>query len=200
MNYYQMVDTSIPGRWYLKGLLDSAGTKLDPREFCNGNGIDLVPHMRIHSYDGVLVDVQFPLRIGLRKAGVPLDFTFASFDMLIVSGPVAHLLLSIDPDALQVFPVTVENREEDSFIVNVTSRLACIDQKRSDLEWWTEADGRTDKIGKPKAIYKLVVDTGILESHHLFRVEGWEIALIASEQVKRMFEQTGVTGVDFQEV
>jgi hypothetical protein len=184
----------------LKGLWDSSGTKLDPREFCCGKSIDLHPKMTVHSNGGHLLDVHFPLHIRLRNQGVALDFTFASFDMPVVSGEVAHLLLSIDPNSVQIFPVAIEGMRNDYYIANITSRLACLDVKRSDLEWWTEADSRPDKVGKPKAIYELVIDPQLPSGHHLFRVEGWEIALIASDEVRKAFENAHVTGVNFHQV
>jgi hypothetical protein len=156
--------------------------------------------MTVHSYDGVLVDVRFPLHIRLRNQGMALDFTFASFDMPVVSGAVAHLLLSIDPNSIQMLPVSIEGRRDDYYIVNVTSRLACIDEERSDLEKWTGADSRPEKIGQPKAIYQLVIDPQVPGGRHLFRVAGWEIALIASDEVKKAFENAHVTGVNFDEV
>jgi hypothetical protein len=198
--FYQLIDTSVPERWYLKGLTDGVGVQLDPREFCLGSPIQMLPHMRIRSPDGVPVDVRFPLRVGLRKRGVPLGFTFASFAMPVASSAVAHLLLSIDQSAIQVFPVGVESEKNNFYIINVATSPECIDRERSDVEWWGETDGQPDRIGSPKAIYDLVVDRRAVSGRHIFRVKGWEIALVVSEEVRLAFDRDNVSGVAFQEV
>jgi hypothetical protein len=199
-SYYQLIDDPTPDRWYLKGLWDKAGRKLDPRDFRYGDSIEFVPSLRVHSEDGALVEAKFPLRTGLRKNGSPLDFTFASFDMPIVRGHVARLLCEIDEPAFQVFPVAVDGYSEDFFILNVCRRLECIDREKSDAEWWNLPDCPPDKVGKPSAIFSLVVDRELAQPYHAFRVADWEIALVVSDRIRLAFQQTGVRGVRFQEV
>jgi hypothetical protein len=200
IDYYQLIDVSTPKRWYLQGLWDKSGTKLDPREFQHGKSIPLTPTMSVLSDNGDHVNVQFPLRIGIRKNGQPLDFTFSSFDMPVINGKLAHLLLEIDESAFQVFPVSIDGVKNDYFILNVVQRLNSLDRKLSDFECWTEVDGRPEKVGKPRAVYKLVIDRETAQAHHAFRVEGWEIALIVSSTIKQAFEDLKVTGVDFEKV
>jgi hypothetical protein len=80
----------------------------------------------------------------------------------------------------------------------VATTIKCVDEKESDIMWWTEADERPDKIGQYRMITKLKIVPDLVQESQMFRVEGWEIALVISETVKVALEKRGVAGIRFE--
>jgi hypothetical protein len=200
--YYKLEDdVTIPGRWYLNGLSDSAGVELDSRDLTYGLPVEIGPPVRVSlRRENTIIAAHSPLRVSLRRKGKPLDFTFADFDMPVVTERVAVFLSSIDHTSLQRLPVHVGSLQEKYEIVNVVSCLPCIDPVRSMITWWTDADERPDKIGSPRMITDLRIDRTRVHNCHVFRPEGWLVALIVSDVVKHAFEEAQVSGVKFLEV
>jgi hypothetical protein len=199
-SYYELWDVDLPGRWYLLGLYDGNGRKLDSRFFTYGNAVDLGPPMRIPSFrEGIIVEAPPPLQVPVDRPGQELDFTFDPFDMPVVTPKVGELLGAIVGKEIQRIPV-LAGRGEDYEIINVVSRVACIDTAHSVIMWWTKDDGRPDLVGQPRMISKLVLDRDRAEGHHFFRLQDWDVALIASDLVKKAFEEAHVSGVAFKEV
>ena len=65
---------------------------------------------------------------------------------------------------------------------------------------WTDACGRPDKIGKLQMVTRLKVNEPAADGRHLFRLDEWQIALIASEEAKRVLEEVVAVGLIFQPV
>ncbi len=199
-SYFQLRDVDLPRRWYLLGLFDGTGRKLDSRCFTYGNPLDLGPPMRLPSFrDGNIIEAPPPLQVPVGRSGMPLDFTFDASDMPVVTPKVGALLSAIANKEIQRIPVLAGGGENYE-IVNAASRVACIDTAHSEIMWWTEAEGRPDLLGEPRMISKLVLDRDRAEGHHFFRLEGWSVALIVSDVVKKAFEKARVSGVAFKEV
>jgi hypothetical protein len=188
-------------RWYLNGLRDRAGNELDSRDFRYGVPVDTEPVFRLSSpRDGRMIDVVPPLFVSLRRKGPPLDFTLADFDVPVVTSRVAQLLASVAEADIQRFPVRVDGQAGDYEIVNVITRLRCIDLQRSDITYWTEEDGLPDMVGRPQMIADLIIDPVLAEGHHLLRPDGWAVALVASDVVKQILEDERITGIRFRQV
>jgi hypothetical protein len=49
-------------------------------------------------------------------------------------------------------------------------------------------------------ITKLKIVPDLVQESQMFRVQGWEIALVISETVKVALEKRGVAGIRFEEV
>ena len=79
-------------------------------------------------------------------------------------------------------------------------KVNCIDLQKTDITYWSEEDGLPDMVGKPQMITDLVIDPALTEGRHLFRPDGWAVALIASNVVKELLEEEGVTGILFRQV
>lgn len=200
--YYELVDDLyVEGRWHLNGLRDQTGIELDSREFSYGNYIEPGPPLRMSLWnEDEIIDVNPPLTISWSRDGTPLDFTFTDEDVPVVTRRVAELLTKLASPDIQRFPVKVDRMEQEYEIINIISRIKCIDAARSELEWWTEEHGRPDKIGKALTIMKLVVDPSRIGDTHMFRLEESTIAVIVSEVVKEALEEAKVSGIQFKAV
>lgn len=181
-DYYSVEqDSEIADRWYLRGPIDRHGKNVDPRIFIRGNR----------------VEVASPLWIPLRRSGSPLDFTFADFDMPVVSLRAADVFLRCAQESIQLIPARVEGASEEYAVLVATIRRKCIDESKSEIMWWTDADGRPDKAGQYRMISNLRIDPHCVKGESLFRLEGWHVTLVASEFLKREIEESGIRGIAF---
>jgi Immunity protein family (Imm11) len=183
--FYRILDdVELSGRWWLKSPRESNGNPIEPELFRGGRVLDLCS----------------PLTISVRHQGKPIDWTFADFDMPVVTGRTANLLRNICQDDIQFLAVNVEGYDGDFEILNTLNVIFCLDEKKSNVLFWNKEDGRPDKIGQYRQVANTRIDPSRIKKVDIFRIGGWEIALIVSKQVKRKFEENGVTGVRFVEV
>lgn len=188
MNYYRVVfDPNICNGWILKAPLKKDGTLLDPRLFTSGK-----PYFKQIGDD--------VLTIPLRRNGARLDFNFGSFDMVVVAKKVAEIIHSFEGENIQKIPARIENSDEEFEIINFINPIECIDKTNSEYITWTESDGRKDKVGKYRMFGKIIVDPKKIGKRSIFRIQGWEIALIVSSEVKEHLESNQVSGIKFYSV
>jgi hypothetical protein len=130
-----------------------------------------------------------------------LDITYADNDVPIVTVQVAELLSSISSKDIQRIPVKVDGHDEQYEIINLIHSPKCIDTKRSEIEWYEEGnDIRPDLAGTPEMITRLIIDPSRTQNHQIFRPDGWDVVVVASDDVKKAFESAGVSGVKFKKV
>lgn len=184
MFYELLADPAVFPRWYLKSPLDPSGNEVDPRLFTQG----------------VPVGSQPPLRLPLRRSGPEVGFNFCDFDMVVTPASVNAELEALVGPAIQRIPVTVDARTTEYEILNACELVPCFDESRSLFTKWTDADGRPEKVGQVRMIAKLKIDPALAKGHHIFRVAGWPIALIASEEVKDLLEARRVSGLKYDRV
>jgi len=186
MKFYSLdADPSAISRWYLRAPIDSKGNEIDPRIFTRGE--------LVFTKDDNLI-------INLRRKGVPVDFNFCDFDMIVTPANLNADLAKMIGNVVQRIPVKIESSDRDFEILNVADLVECVDESASTFTKWTHADGRPDKVGQYRMFTRLCIDGEAAAGHHLFRVREWPIALIASESVKLMFESRGVSGIRFDPV
>ena len=200
-SYFELDDdVCLGGRWHLMDLFDRTGTKLDIRDFRYGRPVDVGSHVKVHVWNSEeIVDAEPPLRLTLHTEGVPLDLTFTE-GSLVVTSKVADILQRVAGLDIQRIPVFVEWREEEYAIINVTSVVRCVDRGASRIEWYTEADGRPDMIGRAKTVGKLVVDPSRVGNANMFRLGERPIQIIVSSVVRGALEKDRVSGVRFRPV
>jgi hypothetical protein len=201
--YYVLEDAiDIDGRWFLDGLYDSSGTQFDSRALRYGEYVDTGPPFVLpKSANGTPAIVTPPLKVSRRRDGVALDFTFADFDMPVVSIRVADILSRIAGRNIQRFPVVVDGEEGRYEIINVVPRVPCIDTVRSEIQWFQPGNKvRPDLAGAPEMITRLVIDPQRAEGHHIFRPDGWKVVIIVSDIVKQALDEALVSGVTFNRV
>ncbi len=92
--------------------------------------------------------------------------------------------------------------DHDGFeVVNALRVIKCLDEGRSEFMKWTVNDHRADFAGQYRMVTNLKVKSdAIPDGAHVFRMEGWLVALIVSETVKLAMENAGCFGAKFVEV
>lgn len=174
-------DTNFANRWFLDEPLSDGFVVIDTRLFGYG-----VP------YEGIV-----PRRIPIRQEGVQVAFNLGAFDTPIVSQAILERFPHDCRGDYETFPVTVGNGVSGFSILNVVRRVACVDEERSICEKWVVEDERPDKIGCYRAIGDLHIIPSLARGLDIFRIEGWEVALIVSERLKESIERIQNLGIEF---
>jgi len=182
MKYYELFDdVTIRRRWHLGEVFDS--DENSPQELWTGK----------------------PTRHSALKAEIThgqrtLQFSLTSFAVPVATNALGTAIESIAGADLQRIPIRI-NKFPGFEILNSVRSIQCLEESKSEFTKWTDHDHRPDLIGQYRQVTKLILDPSrIPEDAHFFRVEGWLIALIASERVKEIMEKTGCFGAKFQQV
>jgi hypothetical protein len=142
-----------------------------------------------------------PAAVSLDVDGARPEFTFAAFDMPIVSRRLAELIERLCPGQTQRLPVTILPSLSGYEILNVTATADCVDETRSRyIKKWTLDSACPDRVGTFSEIGGLMIDPRRANNHGIFRVRDWEIALIVSDPVKTAMEAIEDLGVVFEPV
>jgi len=183
--FYSMADdVEYPGRWYLGAPLDALGNPVDPEMF------------RVAR----TVTVAEPLRISIRRPGSPLDFTFASLDMPVANARTTELLRELAPTQLQIFAAAVDGQEDKYFIINILPVRFCVDESKSEFMKWTKDDHRADLASQYRMISRLRVDSNRAAETPIFRLGGYKIVVIVSDEIRDVFVAARISGVRFAAV
>jgi hypothetical protein len=177
-------DVDHPGRWHLRAPVTAGGEPVDPWPFTAATPLDGLPE----------------LQLPVRYAGVPLDFTFAGFDVPVVSAPVRRALAGLPSGSVQWIGVQVTGQPvpvTTFAILNVLRKARCLDESRSEFVKWSVADRRPDRTGSYRMVTRLAIDPERAPSD-IFRIEGWEVALIVSDLVRQALAP--FSGVRFEAV
>lgn len=148
--------------------------------------------------------------IDLHRAGRETDFSFTmdSGNIPILSKKAKSALdglREVDEPYHHVVlePVKIENKQvdQDYFVMIIETQIDCVDEERSEFQKYEENDPvRPDKAGQYHAFFNLVIDPSKTGDHHIFRLKKHLGSIIVSEEVKRRFEDSGVTGAVFESV
>ncbi len=185
--YFDLTDDEyIRERWYLDDPVDQQGREVNPWQFTKGHPLSSEGRLKIPVY----------------QQGRPLDFTTTPLGHTpIVHEKVATLLTELAPDAVQLFPVDIPSQSEQYFLVNVLRVIKCIDDARcEEVRYWLPEDGRPDRTGDYHFVAGLRIDPAAVGEARVFRLWGWTMVLIVSEDIKQAMEHLGVTGTRFKEV
>ncbi|WP_414129308.1 imm11 family protein [Burkholderia vietnamiensis] len=139
-----------------------------------------------------------PLTVEIRQAGMPATFNHSGHAIYILTAELIDSLASVvDGDTFQAIPVSVEGSSGAYKILNVLDCVDCVDEQNSEFSRWSMEDGRPELVGNYR-MSLLRIDPKRARGHDLFRVKGWNIALVCSERVKEFLESVGVTGIRFK--
>lgn len=185
-----------PDRWHLDCPIDEFGNLIDA---------NLLP--KRGAYIGpclmkVKVDMDFP--------GRKLDFSFGSFDFLMVSGRVADLI-EMHGGRVQRYPIVLKPFQESGYevIFTLDAPKGLIDLSRAnEYEFFDSDDLRVDmryggiqprQKGMLRKIYPLYLKRDYISGLEFFRL--WEYpGIIISSSLKIAFESIGVTGIKYRAV
>lgn len=183
--YYKIYDDKyIPGRWHLRMPL--------------GRENELFDTWRFH--EGRVLNIEGPIRLSVKPAGIPLDFSHA-LGIPVVNRRVVSLFERLGIGEVQFIPVEVEGQSEPWFILNALQIIRCIDDARcEEVLYWRPEDGEPERVGEYRNVVGMKIDPARVGGTHIFRPWGWLVVLIISECVKRAMESEGITGTDFVEV
>ncbi|WP_309889556.1 imm11 family protein [Archangium sp.] len=184
--YYDLRDNRYhPGRWHLRSPVDEHGREVSPWQFTKGRWLEQ----------------QGLIRFPVKPDGVELDFSWAAFNIPVVSHRFVQLFERLGLQETQFLPVQVENHPAPWFILNTLRTLRCIDDARcEEVEYWRPEDGQPEKVGQYQSVAGLRIDPTKVEGVRIFRPWGWSIALLVSEDVKEALEREGLIGTRFIEV
>ena len=128
-----------------------------------------------------------------------MDFSLTSFATPIAREKVARVVAEVAAPDVQLVPVQIPGHDE-FFVLSCPRVLRCLDEDRSEYIKWTKQDHRPDFDGQYRSVPKLRIDSKRVPPNvHIFRIEGWNIALIVSEIVKSAMERCRTVGAKFVE-
>lgn len=187
MYYYRIIQQFTTQGVPAGGLVDcdpplqDDGSEIDPLVFTEGH---VIPH---------LSTVTYPLTV----EGPWVDFLFTLFDIPVISERLKEILKIYCDTQCQFISIrNIPGR----YILNCTLSLPCFDYSSSQYVLWSADDGVPSKCGMIKAVTELRIDPDKVVGHDLFRVEGWEVALIVSERVRDLLVASQVSGIAFRNV
>jgi hypothetical protein len=178
-------DVYAPGRWALMGPVNAEGNEPDDVwQFTGGHPVK-DPGPLFMKYD---------------VPGRPLDYSHGGLGVPIVHARVAEVFTRLAPQDTQLLPVHVEEQTDPYFILVVTRLIRCIDEKASQIDYWTPEDGVPEKVGQYSSVQYLHIDRSRVGDERIFRLQGWEPVIIVSEEFKDALERSQATGMTFTEV
>lgn len=177
-------DVYVPRRWHLDTPIDSQGHSVHDWDFKRGTP----------------VHVEGRLKIPIETAGKPLDFTEAGIRIPVVHVKVASMLAEKARGDVQLISADIEGYPDQYLVLVVTRLIRCIDEHASRILLWTAEDGEPERVGQYRDVRDMRIDKAKVGNAQVFRPEGWEVALIVSEEIKDALDRMGATGTRFQEV
>ena len=177
-------DVDVPRRWQLDTPIDGQGRRVFDWDFKRGTPVHVAGR----------------LKVPIETAGRPLDFTEAGIRVPVVHVKVASMLAERAPGDVQLIPADIEGQPEQYLVLVVTRLIRCIDEAASEVTFWKPEHGVPEKVGQYMGVDRLRIDKEKVGNAKVFRTEGWEVALIVSEDIKDALERMGATGTRFEEV
>lgn len=180
MRYFEVLDdVTRPNRWFVA----------EPRPQGSRTSIRGTDFIR-----GEPMDVEGSLAAAVRVHGEALDFTFADFGVPVVRADIAQAIERVAPGDVQRIPVFISGQTESYEVLNVVGLVDCLDEERSKVTYWTDADGIPELVGTYLSVIDPVIDPMRTENRAVFRMNGWFVPLIVNEPVARLLAtSTGVT-------
>lgn len=179
--YYDLVfELRIPGKWYLNDVLGPDGREILSVTFTQGLPIEPMPDLTIMP----------------NVVGTPVDFTFTTFAVPVVSTAFADFVEKFDAGAIQRIPVTIAPDIAGFEILNVVRLVDCFDYEKSEFQIFGKFDPE-DLRGKITAVSGLRIIPEHIGDYHIFRLGEWNLAIIVSGTLKDALEGEGFTGMRF---
>lgn len=115
-----------------------------------------------------------PWRSKIKRAGQRLSFSFAGFDVPVVTSEVANALAPLVGNQVQFPKIDIAGENLVYHILVPTRAIRCVDERNSQFTKWGPADGRPDKCGEHRMFTRLRLDPTLVPADTtIFRVWGW---------------------------
>ena len=144
--------------------------------------------------------VEGRLKIPIKIAGKPLDFSEAGLRVPVVHVRVASMLAERAPGDVQLIPADIEGQPDQYLVLVATRLIRCIDEAASEVSFWKPEHGVPEKVGQYMGVDRMCIDKAKVRNAKVFRPDGWEVVLLVSEEIKDALERMGATGTRFEEV
>lgn len=138
------------------------------------------------------------------------DFPFAAHDIPIYSPRLSALMKILGESSIQYLPIKIENNTNNHIvhgycIANYLSVIDCLDRDRSNYQLWTEDnllywEDRPWMLGTFRDVKKAVLDTSKIGDNQIFRLQGWEVMVVISQDIKEKIAKEKITGCVFTEI
>ena len=139
-----------------------------------------------------------PLCIRVQEQGDVVDFTFAAFNIPVLSPRALEVLSPTLTEFCEFTPVQIQDQSSGFAILNVLRAEDCVDEGASELMIWRATDHRADKVGQYRQITKLVLKSN-LRVPPIFRLAKFKISLLVSDTEADLFRRHRLTGVVLEE-
>ncbi|MEZ6143443.1 MAG: hypothetical protein R3B84_22980 [Zavarzinella sp.] len=174
--YYSLMPIGREEDWYLKVPADVTGTEIDVWLFTDGTR---------YMGDKIYIDVKYE--------GNHSAITFSAYGFPVLSAEIANELAKICGDEIQLVESTVKGHG-NYYILNVLNIVDCLDH--SCVRQYYPKDFEENRLrGKPRAVGMMKIDTTKLNHNKIFRVKDWEIPIVVSDDVYKVFKKFGSGGM-----
>ena len=152
--------------------------------------------------DDIREGKEFPkqnLQVDIQNEGNSLDFTFAAFDVPIISNRIVDIF---NFDDIELTPVKVQNQSNiDYFILRTKKYLDAIDKENSEYTLWDESNSfRKDLIGEFRSFSRIKISSDVSENDKIFRIKNYSVVLVVNEKIFKKCVDRKVSGIFFEEV
>jgi hypothetical protein len=159
---------------------------------------------------GQLID-SCPEIVAHHEAGTAqVDFPLTSPDLPVHSLKLKRIIEQDELTKVQYLPLTIMRRGQNNLVegysvANYLNVIDGVDRQASVYQVWTEDnlvfwEKRPYLLGTFRDIPKLVLNSARVRDVPLFRLKGWELAVIVREDLKQAMEAATITGCRFVEV
>lgn len=179
MKYSKLIpDSSAEHGWWLGSPTNLHSDPVDAWAFTTGT--------HYQSDDTII----FPIK----EKGETLDFTFFAFGYLVMrNSKLANGLIPQFRNSVQFIPAVASDGTE-LYIVNVLNSIDCIDPACVNSRYPSIYEPRS-KAGKPQMVIELRLIQNKIMDLPIFRVEGWQIPIIISDELIAHIKTQKLTGI-----
>ncbi|WP_140637408.1 hypothetical protein [Methylibium rhizosphaerae] len=185
--YRLSFDPRLTDQWFIDTPVDQSRDEWAFWRLLSGSPLEATDHL--------------PWRSKVKQAGQRLSFSFAGFDVPVVTEEVASALGSILGDQSQFPQLHIVGENSPYRILVATRTVRCVDEPNSQFTKWSLADGRPDKCGEYRMVTRLRLDPALVPADaKIFRVWGWKQALVVTETVAGVLRSYVHAGLVYEPV
>ena len=168
---------------------DSRWTLSIEEHFIDGSSVDEWAYSKCDFLEGAR-----PVPFKVRVSGEVVDYNPTAFGAVVVSKRMAEIIDNVARSDVQWIPAIVDGAGSWE-VLNILTCMDCIDHQRSEIQYWPDEDPKRSR--KPRGIKRLIINASAAQGHHILRPRDWMVVEVVSEELKRMLEASGITGVEY---